>query len=164
MSQRDEIRKALARWRDAHNMRQSWHEPDEQGITAEIAGNHLDNAMGEMGDNIGSHGELTVMLADEEGETLKINLASLLAAAAEGVDLGGTEGAATANAQAEREETMRTQVTRRMETPTDPGPVWTLEQAIPVETATRTDGHHSPSHSESIEVVERVMWVWRRKL
>lgn len=33
-------------FRERHNLRPDWHEPDEQGIGARIIGRHLDNAMG----------------------------------------------------------------------------------------------------------------------
>jgi hypothetical protein len=58
------------------------HEPDEQGISAEVVGDHLDNAMGNCimaESNIRQ--EFVVILKNEDNEELKVNLADLIALA-----------------------------------------------------------------------------------
>lgn len=62
--------------------RPDMHEPDEQGVTATVSGDHLDNAMGD--DPAHSHGEFIVTIAREESHGTVIehfNLASLIALA-----------------------------------------------------------------------------------
>lgn len=39
----------LAAFADVHQMRDDWHEPDEQGIVARVVGSRLDNAFGPKG-------------------------------------------------------------------------------------------------------------------
>ena len=57
------------------------HEPDEQGISAEVVGDHLDNAMGGyIGDDQACQ-EFVVILKNEDNEELKVNLADLIALA-----------------------------------------------------------------------------------
>lgn len=51
-------------------VRDDWHEPDEQGVTANLRGRSFDNA--------GLSDEKTVVLR-QDGEVYKINLAMLLA-------------------------------------------------------------------------------------
>ena len=53
-SQRQELRKTFHQQREQFlnfvkeaSPRGNWHEPDEQGISARIVGDHLDNAMGD---------------------------------------------------------------------------------------------------------------------
>ena len=71
----------LVKWADDHKMRLDWHEPDEQGITAVVIGTSFDNAFGE-DDRVGmSEPEIVIELKDDEGESVRINLATLLAAA-----------------------------------------------------------------------------------
>lgn len=67
------------------NCRESMHEPDEQGISAHVVGDHLDNAMGS---NINEtlilqhNQELVVILQKESAHhPLMINLANLIALA-----------------------------------------------------------------------------------
>jgi len=57
--------------------RPDMHEPDEQGITAYIVGDHLDNAWGE--EVRGK--EFIVVLENSEGGSFPINLATLIALA-----------------------------------------------------------------------------------
>jgi len=59
--------------------RDDMHEPDEQGISAAVEGNHLDNAMGD--DPLTNCGELTVGTTDNSGKTEWFNLATLIALA-----------------------------------------------------------------------------------
>ena len=61
---------------DRHKCRLDVHEPDNQDVTGKVTGTHLDNAMG----NDPNTGELVLTLI-APGETLSINLASLLALA-----------------------------------------------------------------------------------
>ena len=64
--------------------RPDMHEPDEQGISARVIGDHLDNAMGllirpaaiEKG-----YQEFVVILMNDASEIFKINLADLIALA-----------------------------------------------------------------------------------
>lgn len=60
------------------------HGPDEQGISAHVIGDHLDNAMGEhisaTAVRNGSQ-EFVVILVDEQGRQFLINLATLIALA-----------------------------------------------------------------------------------
>ena len=67
----------LREFAEEHEIRPDWHEPDEQGITAEVVGDHLDNAFG----NSGTSGELVVDLYVEGKLKCSINLATLLALA-----------------------------------------------------------------------------------
>ena len=57
--------------------RPDMHEPDEQGIFAFCIGERLDNAMGDTGEC----GEMIVILRNDDGGELKINLADLIALA-----------------------------------------------------------------------------------
>lgn len=54
---------ALEEFRVDQGIRNDWHEPDEQGITAYALGNHLDNAMGPTVEH--GHGELQIVIARE---------------------------------------------------------------------------------------------------
>lgn len=79
-------RKELRKFAKEHGLRPSWHEPDEQEVTARVVGRSLDNAFGE---HVGSKSivegfqELVVIV--EAGQGLEgrilINLATLLAIA-----------------------------------------------------------------------------------
>ena len=65
---------ALEKLQDAtRDCRVNMHEPDEQGITAEVTGSILDNA--------GVSGELTVIIFRDNRPAAVINLASLIALA-----------------------------------------------------------------------------------
>ena len=67
--------------------RDDWHEPDEQGISAHVVGNRLDNACGESISAdacIRGYQELVVVLNDNKGEAHAFNLANLLALASRG--------------------------------------------------------------------------------
>ena len=57
--------------------RDDMHEPDEQGISAEVYGEVFDNAFGDSPD----YGELVVALSTEEGDEEGFNLATLNALA-----------------------------------------------------------------------------------
>lgn len=57
-----------------YRLRNDWHEPDEQGVTAEVVGGKLDNAGG-------LPLEKTVILKVHNEEKLRVNLATLLALA-----------------------------------------------------------------------------------
>ena len=59
--------------------REDMHEPDEQGIDAQVSGFHLDNAMGD--DPLTNFGEFTVGITSESGPTEWFNLATLIALA-----------------------------------------------------------------------------------
>ena len=70
--------------------RDDMHEPDEQGISAIVLGNHLDNAMGDYpevikrsyaNDGPSPHMEYVVCLQNEQGDQMWINLATLIALA-----------------------------------------------------------------------------------
>ena len=69
------IREALIAFADAHGLRQDWHEPDGQGVTAKVYGKKLDNAFpGSFHDT----GEYVVELRSPKGY-VSVNLAHLLA-------------------------------------------------------------------------------------
>lgn len=77
-------RKDLLKFKKRFGLRDDWHEPDEQEISAKITGLNFDNAMGEA---IAGQ-EITVVLYYDHGEEgggkteeLRINLANLLAMA-----------------------------------------------------------------------------------
>ena len=75
----------LRKFASNHGLRSDWHEPDEQGVTARVVGDHLDNAYGnEIRATAVEQGfqEFVVVLEQENGDCLKINLATLLALAA----------------------------------------------------------------------------------
>ena len=60
------------------------HEPDEQGISAVVVGDHLDNAYGthiSEAHIVGGFQEYVVILKNTNREVLKINLADLIALA-----------------------------------------------------------------------------------
>lgn len=74
-----------------NGLRNDWHEPDEQGISARIVGGHLDNAMGATAEDAL---EYNVILTKEiafdhlDGDTVAVdiavvNLATLLSWASE---------------------------------------------------------------------------------
>ena len=56
-------------------LREDWHEPDEQGVTALITGNKFDNA--------GVEGEIKVLILKDGVPAFAINLATLFAFATE---------------------------------------------------------------------------------
>jgi hypothetical protein len=62
-------------------LREDWHEPEEQGVDAEVVGNHLDNAFG-VGSERREPSEFVVVLKHEGEGVAKVNLATLLSWAA----------------------------------------------------------------------------------
>jgi len=68
-----------------HSLRDDWHEPDEQGITVKVIGSSFDNAFGSsLHEFEGKQMEKVVIVEHKEsGDKLIVNLASLLALAAE---------------------------------------------------------------------------------
>lgn len=60
---RPRTRSDLEDFRLAHGIREDWHAPDEQGITAYVVGDFLDNAFGGTVDH--NHGELNVVICKE---------------------------------------------------------------------------------------------------
>ena len=81
----DSLKENYGKLRDfaaRHNLRDDWHEPDEQSVEASVTGHYLDNAMG---DDPESGEELVVTLSvskeGKETEEVHINLATLLALA-----------------------------------------------------------------------------------
>lgn len=66
----------LARWANDHGLRADWHEPDEQGVSARVVGDHLDNAMGSTIEH--NVGELNVVLTVNGRDDAVVNLATLL--------------------------------------------------------------------------------------
>ena len=62
--------------------RHDMHEPDEQGISAEVIGDHLDNAMGNhIMIEPNARQEFVVLLRNEDNDELHVNLADLIALA-----------------------------------------------------------------------------------
>ena len=62
--------------------RHDMHEPDEQGISAEVIGDHLDNAMGNhIMTEPNARQEFLVILRNEDNDELHLNLADLIALA-----------------------------------------------------------------------------------
>ena len=64
--------------------REDMHEPDEQGISARVIGNKLDNAFGTQvkeGFVEGGYQEFVIVLENENMEIEKFNLATLIALA-----------------------------------------------------------------------------------
>lgn len=81
----------LAKFDQMFKPRLDWHEPDEQGISAEVKGNHLDNAMGDEYQVLyhdpqtgADCAEQVVILKVNDKQELSINLATLLALATVG--------------------------------------------------------------------------------
>lgn len=80
----------LEAFRAQHGLRTDWHEPDNNGIDAQVIGHTLDNAMGPTVEH--GFGELNVVLLEEaqdgEGGTFDpiavVNLATLLGWATDG--------------------------------------------------------------------------------
>lgn len=70
----EEDRGKLLEFMRKHEIGDNWHEPDNQGIGADIIGAELDNA--------GCGDELAVQLVAPDGDVLVLNIASLLAMAA----------------------------------------------------------------------------------
>ena len=68
-----------------HTPRSNWHEPDEQGITAKVIGDHLDNACVWQSATAAwsarneKHGEFTVILFADKRPIYQVHLADLLA-------------------------------------------------------------------------------------
>ena len=97
---------ALEGFRVAYGLRPDWHEPDNNGVTAYVIGDHLDNAMGSTVDH--GHGELQIVLAKEvEGTSgsfdrstfqpvAVVNVASLLSWATSGAYIAKALSEATA--------------------------------------------------------------------
>ena|SRR5579864_648121 len=81
MSDLRDDRLRLAAAADAMGVRLDWHEPDESNVTAELVGDHLDNAFGDSHEPGKPHQEFVFILRKEGQETFRINLATLLAAA-----------------------------------------------------------------------------------
>ena len=74
------IKAEVDRLRDiTSDCRPDMHEPDEQGISAVVFGNHLDNAMGN--DPTRNHGEFLVGITRDGCQTEWFNLATLIAMA-----------------------------------------------------------------------------------
>jgi hypothetical protein len=73
----DETYRDLLKFTNVSQPRKDWHEPDEQDIEANVTGDHLDNAMGDDPDS----SEYVVTLVNGSGDTLSVNLATLLAIA-----------------------------------------------------------------------------------
>lgn len=61
-------------------VRVDWHEPDEQGVSARVVGNHLDNAMGSEAGHLNC-GEYNVVISKDGQDVAVVNLATLLALA-----------------------------------------------------------------------------------
>lgn len=82
----------LMMFRNQHGVREDWHEPDNQNISARIIGRHLDNAMGSTTrhEHTDWGGEFNVVLTrmDETDREIQedlavVNLATLLSWAAQ---------------------------------------------------------------------------------
>jgi hypothetical protein len=75
----------LRAFASSNGLRPDWHEPEQQEVSASIVGDHLDNACGTdiSADAVErGHQEYVVILRSEQTfETLKVNLATLLALA-----------------------------------------------------------------------------------
>lgn len=71
----------LAAFAETYKLREDWHEPDEQGVTARVVGSKLDNAFGATTSrqNHDGGGELNVILSMHGIDAAVINLADLLA-------------------------------------------------------------------------------------
>lgn len=74
----------LAAFAEKYQLRTDWHEPDESDVDARVYGEQLDNAMG-AGWILNSErdGELNVVLRVSGKDTAVVNLANLLAWAAQ---------------------------------------------------------------------------------
>lgn len=62
-------------------VRTDWHEPDEQGVSVRIRGNHLDNAMGSRMADVGpdnQSGEFNIVIQKDGRDRAVVNLATLL--------------------------------------------------------------------------------------
>jgi len=79
---------ALEQLRADLGCRLDWHEPDEQDVNAYVQGNHLDNAMGSCSDPQRACGEFNVVITRDDKPVAVVNLAWLLAWAAEGAKPG----------------------------------------------------------------------------
>ena len=71
-------RKVLRDFAEKNQMRDDWHEPDEQGVTARVTGIRLDNAHGIIPDCE----EMVIVLYKNGEEAVRVNLATVLALAA----------------------------------------------------------------------------------
>lgn len=60
------------------NCRPDMHEPDEQGVSAEVRGNHLDNAFGATSQ---CGGEYVVTITNDLGDSYQVTLCDLIAIA-----------------------------------------------------------------------------------
>lgn len=66
----------LEDFRRAYGLRPDWHEPDNNGVTAYVVGDHLDNAMGPTVER--GFGELNVVLASEQSSGTSFEHATFL--------------------------------------------------------------------------------------
>lgn len=69
----------LEAFRERYGVREDWHEPDEQEVSASVVGERLDNARGAYTNGIGHYEELVVVLKVDGKDAAQINLANLLA-------------------------------------------------------------------------------------
>lgn len=65
------------------DVRDDWHEPDEEGVTVEVFGNRFDNAFGCCEPDKNGNGEYFVMLYRNKLPIAAVNLATLFALASE---------------------------------------------------------------------------------
>ena len=72
-------RKNLQKFAEKYGLSDDWHEPDQKEVTAFVSGKYLDNAMGDSGDCQ----EMVIMLLVAGKHILSVNLANILALAAE---------------------------------------------------------------------------------
>ena len=72
----ESTRKKIRDFQQKHGLRHDWHEPD--GIKAKVVGNHLDNACGDAG----TCGEKVIVIKSDDGDSIQVNLATVLALAA----------------------------------------------------------------------------------
>lgn len=71
---------ALADLAQELGLRESWHEPDEQGIHAEVTGRKFDNAgFWGTGINVTGEREMTVKIFQDGVPVAEVNLATLCA-------------------------------------------------------------------------------------
>ncbi len=78
----ESTRTKLRAFAEKYHLREDWHEPDEQGVSAVVRGRELDNAFGDGGGFEGERPFEKVVVLKVNGEdTLQINLATLLALA-----------------------------------------------------------------------------------
>ncbi len=81
MKRLDVIKNELVDFKSSYDVRDTWHEPDEQGVSAIVTGQYLDNAFGSDQPAGLVNSEYVVHLMIDGRTEMRVNVADLLALA-----------------------------------------------------------------------------------